>query len=169
MLQKFTPCTNCKCNSNLHSADKCYFLHPELRLDAKKVTPSKKAHVAVTTETIPIDNSGLKYTENVEELRATIAFMTAQLAAQNKEVVQSNNILCKPIYVDSGNNYSVLSSTNHKDTNSEIIVSYSKHTLETAGGHQLAIEGYGQMKELPAVYVPTATASLLSVQQFCEK
>ena len=136
----------------------------------KEAASSKKAHVAVTTDTSSLElTSGLKGTDNVDELKATIAFMTAQLAAENKEVARNNKIISKPIYVDSGNNYSVISSTNHKDTNSEIIVSYSKQKLESAGGHQLAIEGHGQMKELPAVYVPTATASLLSVQQFCEK
>ena len=109
IVSKFVPCTSSKCNSTIHIADKCYFLHPELRPDAKKVPSSKKAHVAVTTDTSSLElTSGLKGTDNVEELKATIAFMTAQLAAENKVVAQNNKIISKPIYVDSGNNYSVI-------------------------------------------------------------
>ena len=60
VISKFIPCTSLKCNSTLHTADKCYFLHPELRPDAKKVPSSKKAQVAVTA-----DNSSLELTSGL--------------------------------------------------------------------------------------------------------
>ena len=60
-------------------------------------------------------------------------------------------------------------SINHKDTNSHIVISTSDQKVETVGGHELEIQGHGVLESLPAIYVPSATASLLSVQQFCEK
>ena len=67
--------------------------------------------------------------------------LEAKMTAKSDNEVQnmtSNNI--KPIYIDSGNNYSILSSIIHKDSNSNIVLSPSNHKSESAGGHRLDIK-----------------------------
>jgi len=71
-----------------------------------------------------------------------------------------------PHYLDSGNNYSVISSINHIDTDTSIIPSHRAETLETASGQQLAITGTGLLQGVDAIHVPESVASLTSVSQF---
>ena len=68
--------------------------------------------------------------------------------------------------MDSGNNYSVISTINHIDTDTSIIPSNRADTLETAGGQQLAITGTGSLQGVDAIHVPDSVASLTSVSQF---
>ena len=69
--------------------------------------------------------------------------------------------------LDSGNNYSVISTLEHIDPNTDIIFRNTGENVGTAGGAQLAIEGEGIVKNLPAVYAPDTNISMISVQQLC--
>ena len=65
--------------------------------------------------------------------------------------------------LDSGNNYSVISTIEHTDSNTNTILRNTKETVGTAGGTQLAIEGEGIIETLPAVCFPDASVSMISV------
>ena len=161
-------CTTTKCNGTSHTPDRCFIMHPELRNVNKESSGVKKSMVATVSKADKFDDD-FKDSMIADQAERIIS-LRAELAAKSDKEVQKNtpnNI--KPIYIDSGNNYSLLSSIYHKDTNSHIVISTSDQKVETAGGHELEIQGHGVLESLPAIYVPSATASLLSVQQFCEK
>ena len=161
-------CTSTKCNGIYHTPDHCFIMHPELRNPTKESGGVKKSMVAMVPKPTKCDDDikDAIIATQVEYINS----LEAKMAAKSNNEVQnmtSNNI--KPIYIDSGNNYSIISSIIHKDSNSNIVLSPSNHKVETAGGHGLDTNGHGILEQLPAIYVPSATASLLSVQQFCEK
>ena len=166
--EAYVKCTSTKCNEITHRSDKCWILHPELRNVNKESSGVKKGLVATVSKSDKFDEDFKD--SMIADQAERISALRAELAAKSdKEVQIDTPNIKKPIYIDSGNNYSLISSINHKDINSNIVLSTSDQKVETAGGHQLDIKGYGELETMPAIYVPSATASLLSVQQFCDK
>ena len=164
----FIPCTKQKCNSTRHSAEECYFLHPELRPDFRKNQGSKKSFKAQVAN---LAEDMTKSEASVASLADQLAQLKAELAMKADKVFIDiqNTSKIKPKLFDSGNNYSVIADVSHKDPNTNIILTSSEETLGTAGGTHLPVRGDGHMETLPSVYVPDANASMISVQQFCEQ
>ena len=164
----FLPCTDKKCNSNFHTADRCYYLHPALRPELSKNKTSKKAF-KTQVEHHPSDK--IVSEKSVVSLVDQIAQLKAELAMKANKVLTShiNTSEIKPKIFDSGNNYSVIADIHHIDPQTHIIPTYNEDTLGTAGGNNLHVCGTGQMEQLPSVYVPDATASMVSVHQFCKQ
>ena len=164
-MAPFVKCTKVKCNSTFHTPATSWMLHPELRQELPKASPVKKAFVA------HVDKTEKPNEPTKEELNVQVELLKAQLAAKEEEVLRKRkyNIQYKPKIFDSGNNYSVISSIQHIDPHTNITLYHSEDTLATAGGNNLDVLGAGTMENLPAVYVPDATASMTSVHQFCEE
>ena len=170
-------CTSTQCvgktpGGYFHKAENCWELHPEKRLQKqqKEVTPKKGLMTLTTTpEAKPAPDTKL------DELYAKIAQL--QLDVQEVKVMRNNRLNTtrleippdKPHYLDSGNNYSVIASPSHIDTDTNIQLSHRVEKLETASGQQLGISGTGKLIGVDAIYVPDSIASLSSVSQLNEK
>ena len=71
--------------------------------------------------------------------------------------------------LDSGCNYSAISKLEHRDICSDIVLSNTPESIDTASDQSINIKVTGAMVGIPAVHAPDGTISMTSVQQFCEK
>jgi hypothetical protein len=169
-------CTSTHCSGRssrgiVHLPADCWILHPDKRpmitpQKSKTEVPQKKGMIAVgespstpdpQIEALCVAMQQLK--QDVEEAKKVILARRQRL---HTDLIPHN----KPHYLDSGNNYSVIASINHIDTDTSIIPSHRAETLETASGQQLAITGTGSLQGVDAIHVPDSVASLTSVSQF---
>ena len=63
----------------------------------------------------------------------------------------------------------MISKLEHRDIGSDILVSNTLETIDTASDQSINIKGTGAMVGIPAVYSPDAIISIISAQQFCEE
>ena len=124
-------CTTTKCNGIYHKPEGCFILHPELRNATKESLEKKKGMVAMVQEPEKFDDD-IKNAIIATQIEY-INSLEAKMAAKSENEVQTSKNI-KPIYIDSGNNYSLIQSITHIDINSNIFRSPSNPKVETAGG-----------------------------------
>ena len=70
--------------------------------------------------------------------------------------------------LDSGCNYSVMSTLYHRDVGSDIILSHTLGNIDTASDESM-IKSTGIMIRIPAVQAPDANIKVISARQFCDE
>ena len=166
-----THCCGRSSKGRIHSADNCFIMHPELRNAYTPQKPTsapvqKKGMLAVGDTTSTMDSKIDGLCAAMQQLKQDLEETKKVIFARRQRLQTDNIPPDKPHYLDSGNNYSVISTLNHIDTDTSYIPSLRNETLETASGQQLAITGTGLLQGVDAIHVPDSVASLTSVSQF---
>jgi len=167
-----TSCCGRSPTGKLHSPENCFIMHPDKR--SFPFTPQKPTYTPIPKKGMfAVGDIPSTPNASIDDLCAAMQLLKQDLEETKKVIVARRQRLpLDPIppdklhYLDSGNNYSVIASLNHIDTDTSIIHSHRAETLETASGHQLAIAGTGLLQGVDAIHVPDSVASLTSVSQF---
>ena len=173
-----TTCIGRATNGRIHTADNCWMLHPEKRPSSpylgkqKPEGTPKKSLLATASTPVPPTVPDTKYMEDIVskmdqlflEVKEAVKVIRDKRLHKSRVAIPPD----KPHYLDSGNNYSVIASPSHIDTDTNIQLSDRVETLKTASGQQLAISGTGTLLGVDAIYVPDTIASLSSVSQLNE-
>jgi len=132
-----THCCGRSTKGRLHSADNCFIMHPELRNLYTPPKPTsapvqKKGMLAVGDTTSTMDSKIDGLCAAMQQLKQDLEETKKVILARRQRLHTDNIPPDKPHYLDSGNNYSVISTLHHIDTDTSYLPSPRHETLETA-------------------------------------